>query len=88
LEEEITNPNPWFLYIIRCKDNSLYTGITTAVERRFAEHQEKSGKGAKYLKGRGPLLLVYTEEVGTKSNALKRELIVKKLSKTAKEELL
>ena len=50
---------PYYLYILRCGDNSLYTGITTDVARRLAAHQ--SGKGAKYTRGRGPLTLVYQE---------------------------
>ena len=52
---------PYYLYILRCGDNSLYTGITTDVARRLAAHQ--SGKGAKYTRGRGPLTLVYQEAV-------------------------
>lgn len=76
----------WYLYIIRCRNNSLYTGITTDVERRFLEHS--SGKGAKYLKGKGPLTLVFQTEVGTKSEAAKLEHLIKKLPKSKKEELI
>ena len=65
----------WKLYILRCGDGSLYTGITTDVEARFAQHS--AGKGAKYTRGRGPLELVYSEECGTHSDALKRELEIK-----------
>ena len=54
--------NTWKLYILRCRDGSLYTGITTDVEKRFEAHN--SGKGAKYTRGRGPLELVYREECG------------------------
>lgn len=74
----------WFIYIIRCRNNSLYTGITTDVERRFLEHE--SGKGAKYLRGKGPLKLVFYKEVGTKSEALKLEFSIKTLKKTKRED--
>jgi putative endonuclease len=67
-------------------DGSLYTGITTDVERRFAEHQ--AGKGSKYLRGRGPLTLVFKEKVGSKNQALAVEIKVKKLTKARKEELI
>ena len=76
----------WYLYILRCGDGSLYTGITTDVQRRLAEH--RSGKGAKYTRGRGPLELLYQEECGTHSDALKRELAVKALTRSEKEALI
>lgn len=76
----------WHLYILRCKDGTLYTGITTDVDRRFEAHQ--CGKGAKYTRGRGPLELVYREECGTHSQALKRELEVKALPREKKLALL
>lgn len=76
----------WYLYILRCGDGSLYTGITTDVERRFDAHRE--GKGAKYTRGRGPLALVYREECGTHSAALKRELAVKRLTREQKLQLI
>ena len=77
--------NTWHLYILRCKDGTLYTGITTDVEKRFAAHQ--SGKGAKYTRGRGPLELVYREQCGSHSDALKRELAVKSLTREQKQAL-
>ena len=73
----------WKLYILRCGDGTLYTGITTDVEARLAVH--RSGKGAKYTRGRLPLELVYSEECGTRSDALKRELSVKALPREEKE---
>ena len=76
----------WYLYILRCKDNTLYTGITTDVEKRLEAH--RSGKGAKYTRGRAPLELVYQESCGSHSNALKREAEIKKLPRTAKEMLV
>lgn len=72
----------WKLYILRCGDGSLYTGITVDIEARFAQHC--NGTGAKYTRGRGPLELVYVEECGDHSQALKREYQVKSLSKTEK----
>jgi putative endonuclease len=82
-------PSPiWFLYLIRCADNSLYTGITTDLDRRFAEHQSQGKKCAKYLRGKAPLELVFTTEVGTKSEASRLELRLKKCSKATKEKLV
>lgn len=77
---------PYYLYILRCGDNSLYTGITTDVARRLAAHQ--SGKGAKYTRGRGPLTLVYQEELPDKPSALRRELAVKALTREEKLALI
>ena len=82
---EYTFPTEWYVYILRCGDGTLYTGITDNVERRFAAHC--AGKGAKYTRGRGPLELVYTERLPDKSAALKRELAVKKLTRVQKEAL-
>ena len=78
--------NTWKLYILRCGDGSLYTGITTDVQKRLEAHS--TGKGAKYTRGRGPLELVYREECGDHSTALKRELEIKKLSREEKEKLI
>jgi putative endonuclease len=76
----------WYLYIVRCRNGSLYTGIATDVERRFAEHQ--ANKGSKYLRGRGPLKLVFTKQIGKKELALKIERLVKRLPKLKKEKLI
>ena len=76
----------WYLYILRCGDGSLYTGITTDVQRRLEDH--RTGKGARYTRGRTPLELVYREACGTHSDALKRELAVKALKRSEKEKLL
>ena len=78
----------WHLYVVRCHDGSLYTGITTNVARRFAEHQGSGDTGAKYLRGRGPLMLVFQKKLGSRSLALWVESKVKKLSKARKEELM
>ena len=78
--------NSWKLYILRCRDGCLYTGITTDVEKRFEAHN--CGKGAKYTRGRGPLELVYREECGDHSTALKRELEIKALTREGKIKLI
>jgi putative endonuclease len=71
-----------FVYIISCKDGTLYTGWTTDVAARVAAHNE--GNGAKYTKGRGPVTLIHTEAFESKSDALKREMAIKKLTRTEK----
>ena len=76
----------WKLYMLRCRDGSLYTGITTDVEKRLEAHC--SGKGAKYTRGRGPLELVYQEECGDHSTALKREIEIKALTREDKLNLI
>ena len=76
----------WLLYILRCGDGSLYTGVAVDVQARLAMH--RSGKGAKYTRGRGPLELVYTEVCGSHSDALKRELEVKALPVEVKRKLI
>lgn len=72
----------WYLYILRCGDDTLYTGITNDVSARLKAHA--SGKGAKYTRGRGPLELVYTEACESHSDALKREAAIKKLKRQEK----
>ena len=74
------------LYILRCGDGTLYTGITDDVPRRLATH--RAGKGAKYTRGRGPLELVWQEEVPDKSAALRREIEIKRLRRAEKERLI
>lgn len=76
----------WYLYILRCGHGELYTGITVDVQKRFEAHC--AGKGAKYTRGRGPLKIVYQELCGTHSDALKRELEIKALSREKKEALI
>ena len=75
-----------YVYIIKCKDNSLYTGWTNNLERRFKAHTE--GKGAKYTRGRGPLELVYFEEFDNKVEAMKREYDIKKMSRKNKLDMI
>ena len=76
----------WYVYMLRCSDNSLYTGYTNDIKRR--EHAHNTGKGAKYTKSRRPVHLVYWEEFEDRSDALKRECAIKKLTKQQKELLL
>ena len=76
----------WYVYILRCRDGTLYTGIARDVQARLAAHQ--SGKGAKYTRGRGPLELVYTEECEDHSAALKRECAIKSLPREMKLEMI
>lgn len=81
--------NNWSIYLIRCAKGKLYTGVSTDVARRFQEHNDPSGsKGAKYLRGKGPLTLVFQSLIGDKSSALKLEHRVKALSKCNKEQLV
>lgn len=78
---------PYTLYILRCNDTTLYTGITIDLERRVNEHNT-SDKGAKYTRSRRPTTVAYTEKLETKSAALKREIVIKKMTKSQKEILL
>ena len=75
----------WSVYILRCADDTLYTGIATDVERRLALHA--AGKAAKYTKGRSPLQLIYREQYPTKGEALKRELAIKAMRRLDKLKL-
>lgn len=75
----------WYLYIVRCFGGSLYTGITIDVARRFEEHCGKGTNGAKYLKSRRPLKLVFQTKIGDRALAMKVEIKVKKLQKLKKE---
>lgn len=76
----------YILYILRCKNNALYTGITNNLEARLKKHA--SGKGSKYVWANMPFKLVYTEEHSDKSSALKREIEIKSLTKEDKEKLI
>jgi putative endonuclease len=78
----------WYLYIIRCANSHLYTGITTDIARRLAEHLGSGPKAAKYLKGKGPLTLVYQEQLTDRSEASKREIAIKKYSRSQKLSLI
>lgn len=76
----------WTLYILKCADNSYYTGISNDLAKRISDHE--SGKGAKYTRGRGPFEVVYKETLENRSEVSKREIEVKKLSRLEKERLI
>jgi putative endonuclease len=80
-----TTTKPWYFYLARCGDGSLYSGICVDLEARFEKHN--SGKGAKYTRSRLPVTMVYSEELESQSAALKREAEVKRWSKDRKEKL-
>jgi len=76
----------WCLYILRCRDNTFYTGITTDLGRRLQQHND--GTASRYTRSRRPVVRIYQEPCADRSKALKRECAVKKLSRTAKELLV
>ncbi|MBW4056383.1 MAG: GIY-YIG nuclease family protein [Proteobacteria bacterium] len=76
----------WQVYIILCSDNSLYTGITTDLPRRFGQHA--TGRGARYFRGRRPVQVVYRESGHTRSTAGRREVEIKTLARTEKQFLI
>jgi len=76
----------WQVYIILCSDNTLYTGITTDLQRRFGQHA--SGRGAKYFRGRQPVQVVYQESGHTRSSAGMREMAIKTLARAEKRTLI
>jgi|JI8StandDraft_1071087.scaffolds.fasta_scaffold226905_2 putative endonuclease len=80
----------WFVYLLRCADNTLYTGIATDLKRRLAEHngENNSNKGARYTRHRRPVVLVYSEVLSNRVSASQREYAIKQLSRTAKEQLI
>ncbi len=86
LKNKIGENAVWHLYLVRCRDGALYTGISTDVGRRFAEHQ--AGRGSRYLAGRGPLLLALSIPVGDRSRAARLEWLVKKQTNKVKDDLL
>lgn len=75
-----------YVYILKCRDNTYYTGYTVDIDRRVAEHQE--GLASKYTRGRTPIELVYLEKQPSKSEALQRECQIKKLTKAEKQRLI
>ncbi|MEE8343465.1 MAG: GIY-YIG nuclease family protein [Gammaproteobacteria bacterium] len=76
----------WYVYIILCTDDSLYTGITIDVERRLSQHAAK--RGAKYFRGRAPRRLIYLESRHTRSSATRREVVIKKMQRVEKDRLI
>jgi putative endonuclease len=76
----------WYVYMLRCADNSLYTGVATDIDARLTAHN--AGKGAKYTRGRLPVKLVYQEAVADRGSALKREHAIKRLPVATKRRLI
>ena len=76
----------WFVYIVKCSDDSFYTGSSNDVEARVKRHN--SGKGGKYTRSRKPVVLIYTEQLDSKEQALKREIEIKSFSRENKKKLI
>lgn len=87
IENKTISSTPWFVYVVRCSDDSLYTGITTNINRRIEEHNT-SNKGAKYTRTRRPVKLEYKEIYVDRSTASKREYAIKKLTRKQKLNLI
>lgn len=86
-KEDQSGPN-WYVYILRCADGSLYTGIAKSLAKRVAEHNSSGKACAKYTRSRQPVSLVYFETCASRSEATKRELAIKRLPKSSKEALV
>ncbi len=82
-----SSTNTWWVYFLRCNDNSLYAGVTTDIHRRIDEHNN-SKLGAKYTRARRPVTLAYLEEAENKSIACQREYQIRHLTKAKKEQLV
>ncbi|MBV7296574.1 GIY-YIG nuclease family protein [Enterovibrio paralichthyis] len=78
---------PWYVYLIRTRDDALYCGVTTDVARRFSEHQDNGTKTAKYLRGKQPLTLAWSFQAASKQQAMSLEWKIKRLTKRDKERL-
>lgn len=78
----------WYVYILRCSDNTLYAGVTTEPERRLREHNGEIKGGARYTRARQPVRMVWQEVHANRSEACKREAQIKRFSKAAKEKLI
>jgi putative endonuclease len=85
---DITPQNNWLIYILECSDNSLYCGITNNLKRRLKQHNGEIKGGAKYTQSHRPCKLVYKEESASRSEALQREAIIKKMSRDEKKTLI
>lgn len=88
VDEQTAGDNPWFVYILRCADDTLYTGVTTDISRRLDQHNGLIKNGAKYTRNRQPVTLVYKEASNSRSEACKRECAIKDLSRAEKERLI
>ena len=83
-----SNQNNWLIYILKCYDSSLYCGITNNLENRLKQHKGEVKGGAKYTRSHWPCKLVYKEKLASRSEALQREGIIKKMSKVEKQALI
>ena len=81
-------PTTWYVYMVRCADESLYTGISRDVERRISEHNGDDKLGARYTRARRPVSLVYREAAASRSEAARREAAIKRLNRAQKEQLV
>ena len=77
----------WFVYMLRCADGTLYTGITTDIDRRLAEHNGEAGLGARYTRSRRPVALAYSEPADGRAEASRREAAIKRLDRASKQQL-
>ena len=82
----MSGKSDWWVYLVRCADGSLYAGIAKDVAARVEQHNR--GQGAKYTRGRGPVQLVYVEQVGGHGDALRREIVIKRMTRTEKNLLI
>jgi len=87
MHENFNNAD-WYVYVVRCRDGSLYTGIAKSLEKRLTEHNTDNQLGAKYTRSRRPVKLVYQECCSSRSLAAQRESAIKRLSKLQKENLI
>ena len=85
---EIMPQKNWLIYILECRDGSLYCGITNNIEKRLKQHEGKIKGGAKYTRSHWPCKLVYKEKSASQSEALQREMVIKKMSKVEKQILV
>jgi putative endonuclease len=83
----MTANEQWHIYIVRCRDGTLYTGIARSLKKRIEEHNSREG-GARYTRSRQPVELVYSEETVSRSEALKREYEIKRLPRAGKKQLI
>ena len=87
MNHDPTAASPWFVYVVRCADDTLYTGITTNTQRRMDEHNAGKPLGARYTRSRRPVTLAYVEDAPSRRVATQRERAIKKLDRRSKLEL-
>ena len=87
-ESDQDKTDNWFVYILQCADKTLYTGITNDLDKRLLQHNGELKNGAKYTRSRQPVTLVYSESMGSRSEASKREYAIKNLSRSQKQSLI